>query len=157
MHCFNYRHVDCLHTLFKYRFSGKIVVRSGKLFDNAQRAVQFSHQNRGVDRMPSIAKKRLLRKKYRKHLLTFFQKTKLTQTSQSLQTDLNKLTTKLQLKLMKSVDWSLDGHGNYTSNSVNFRIQSLKTNHFLNSKEICIKQLVRQMIKGSHPRRIELP
>ena len=23
---FNYQHVDCLYTLFKYRFSGKIVV-----------------------------------------------------------------------------------------------------------------------------------
>ena len=29
--CFNYHHVDCLYTLFKYRFSGKIVVKSGKL------------------------------------------------------------------------------------------------------------------------------
>ena len=61
--CFNYQHVDCLYKRFKYRFSGKIVVKSGQLFDNLQRAVQFNHQNRGVDRMPSIAKKRLLRKK----------------------------------------------------------------------------------------------
>ena len=66
--CFNYLHVDCLYTLFKYRFSGKIVVKSEQLFDILQREVQFNHQIRGVDRMPSIAKKRLLRKKYEKHL-----------------------------------------------------------------------------------------
>ena len=34
--------------------------------------------------MPSIAKKRLLRKKYKKHLLNSFQKTKSTQTSGSV-------------------------------------------------------------------------
>ena len=55
--CFNYQHVDCLYTLFKYRFSGKIVLKSGQLFDNLKRAVHFNQQKRGVDRMPSIAKK----------------------------------------------------------------------------------------------------
>ena len=64
--CFNYQHVDCLYTLFKYRFSGKIVVKSGQLFENVQRAVHFNHQNREVNRMSSIAKKSLLRKKYQK-------------------------------------------------------------------------------------------
>ena len=82
--CFNYQHVDCLYTLFKYRFSGKIVVKSGQLFDNLQMAVDFNQQNRGVDRMPSIAKKTLLRKKYKKRLLSSFQKTKSTQTSGSV-------------------------------------------------------------------------
>ena len=59
--CFNYQHVDCLYTILKYRFSGKIVVKSGELFDNLQRAVHFNHQNEGGDRLSSIAKKRLLR------------------------------------------------------------------------------------------------
>ena len=61
--CFNHQQVDCLYTLFKYRFSGKIVVKSGQVFDNLQRAVHFNQQNRGVERLLSIAKKRLLRKK----------------------------------------------------------------------------------------------
>ena len=64
---FNYQHVDCLYTLFKYRFNGKIVIKSGQLFDYLQRAVHFNQQNSGVERMPSIAKKRLLRKKYKKN------------------------------------------------------------------------------------------
>ena len=85
--CFNYQHVDCLYTLFNYRFSGKIVLNTGKLVDNLQRAVHFSQQNRGVDQTPSIAKKRLLRKKFAKHLLSSFQKTKSTQTSGSVFTD----------------------------------------------------------------------
>ena len=79
--CFTYQHVDCLYTLFKYRFSAKVIAKSGQVFDNVQRAVDFNHRNKGVDRMPSIAKKRLLRKKYKKHLFSSFQKTKTTQTS----------------------------------------------------------------------------
>ena len=85
--CFNYQHVDCLYTLFKYRFSGKNEVKSGQHFDSLQRAVQFNQQNRVVDRMASIANKRLLRKKYRKHLLSSCQKTKSTQTSGSVFAD----------------------------------------------------------------------
>ena len=46
--CFNYQHVDCLYTLFKYRFNGKTVIKSGKLFDDLRRAVHFNQQNRGV-------------------------------------------------------------------------------------------------------------
>ena len=55
--CFTYHHVDCLYALFKYRFSGKVIAKSGKVFDNVQRAVNFNHRNKGKDRMPSIAKK----------------------------------------------------------------------------------------------------
>ena len=34
--CFTYQNVDCLYTLFKYRFSGKVIAKSGKVFDNVQ-------------------------------------------------------------------------------------------------------------------------
>ena len=40
--CFTYQHVDCLYTLFKYRFSGKVIAKSGQVFDNVQRAVDFN-------------------------------------------------------------------------------------------------------------------
>ena len=125
--CFNYQHVDCLYTLFKYRFSGKIVVKSGQLFDNLQRAVHFNQQNRGVERMPSIAKKRPMRKKYKKHLLSSIQKRKSTQTSGSVFADRIEQVkkTKFELELIKFVDCFLDGHGNYTSNIVSFKIKSL--------------------------------
>ena len=97
--CFNYQHVDCLYTLFKYRFSGKIVLRSRQICDNVQRAVNFNHQSRGVDRMPNIAKKRLLRKKYKKQLLSSFQKTKSTQTSESVFADRIEQVKKIKLEL----------------------------------------------------------
>ena len=82
--CFTCQHVDCIYTLFKYRFSGKVIAKSGQVFDNVQRAVDFNHSNKGVDRIPSIAKKWLLRKKYKKHLFSSFQKTKTTQTKGSM-------------------------------------------------------------------------
>ena len=55
--CFTSQHVDCLYTLFKYRFSGKVIAKIGQVFDNVQRAVHFNHRNKGVERMPSIAKR----------------------------------------------------------------------------------------------------
>ena len=125
--CFTYQHLDCLYTLFKYRFSGKVIAKSGQVFDNVQRAVDFNHRNKGMDRMPSVAKKRLLRKKYKKHLFSSFQKTKTTQTSGSVFAErIEKVEkTKFELDLMKIVDCFLDGHGNYDSNLVSFRIKSL--------------------------------
>ena len=82
--CFTYQHVDCLYILFKYRFSGKVIAKSGQVFDNVQRTVDFNQRNKGVERMQSIAKKRLLRKKVEKHLFSFFQNTKTKQTSSSV-------------------------------------------------------------------------
>ena len=104
--CFTYQHVDCLYTLFKYRFSGKGIEKSGQVFDNVQRAVDFNHRSKGVDRMPSIEKKRLLRKKYKKHLFSSFQKTKTTQTSGSVFAKrIEKVKkTKFELELIKIVD-----------------------------------------------------
>ena len=81
--CFTYQHVDCLYTLFKHPFSGKNFAKSGQVFDNVQRAGNFNQRNNGGDRMPSIAKKRLLRKKYKKHVFSSFQETKTMQTSGS--------------------------------------------------------------------------
>ena len=112
--CLTYQHVDCLYTLFKYRFSGKVSANSGQVFDNVQRAVDFNHRNKGVDRMPSIAKKRLLRKKYKKHWFRSFQKTKTTQTSGSVFAErIEKFKkTKFEFELIKINDCFLDGHGN---------------------------------------------
>ena len=77
--------------------------------------------------MPSIAEKRLLRKKYKKRLLSSFQKTKLTQTSGSVFAERNEQVkkTKFELELIKIVNCFLEGHGNYTSTSVSFKIKSL--------------------------------
>ena len=125
--CFTYQHVDCLYTLFKHRFNGKVFAKIGQVFDNVQRTVDFDHRNKGVDRMPSIAKKRLLRKKYKKHLFSSFQKTETTQTSGSVFAEkIEKVkNNKFEFELIKIVDCFLDGHGNFDSNLVPFKIKSL--------------------------------
>ena len=125
--CFNYQHVDCLNALFKYSFSDKIDIKSGQIFDKLQRAVYLNQQNRELDRKASIAKKRLLRKRYKSHLLSSFQKTKSTQTSGSVFAHRIEQVkkTKFELQLIKIKECFLDGHGNYTSNLVSFKIKSL--------------------------------
>ena len=145
--CFPYQHVDCLHTLFRYHFSGKNAVKCRQLFDILQRAVHFNQQNRAVDRMPRIAKKILLKKKFKKHLFSSFQKTKTTQISGSVFAERIEKVKKatFEWELIKIVDCFLDGHGNYDINLVSFEKNLCKTNRFLNSK-ICIKQLIVQMI-----------
>ena len=92
-----------------------------------QRAVHFHHQNRGVDRMRTIAKKRLLRKNYKKKLLSSVQKTKPTKTSGSVFADLIEKgkKTKFKLELMKIMDCFLDGRGKCTGNLVSFKKKSL--------------------------------
>ena len=124
---FNYQHVDCLYTIFKNRSSCKIFVKSGQLFDNVPRAVQFNHQNGRVHRMPNIAKKRFLRKKYKKHFLSCFQNIKSTQTSGSVFEDrLEEVKkNKIETKLITTVICLLDGHENYTSILVTFGKKSL--------------------------------
>ena len=77
--------------------------------------------------MPSLAKKRLLRKKFKKHLFSSSQKTKTTQTSGSVLAERTEKVEKtiFELELIKIVDCFVDGHGNYDSNLVSFRIKSL--------------------------------
>ena len=77
--------------------------------------------------MPSIAKKRLLMKKYKRLLFSSFQKTKTTQTSGSVFAErIDKVKkTKFEFELIKAVDYFLDGHGNFDSNLVSFKIKSL--------------------------------
>ena len=69
------------------RFIGKIVFKSEQFFDNVKKAVHINHQNKGVDRMPSIAKKRLLRKTYEKQMLISSETTKSTESSGSVLAD----------------------------------------------------------------------
>ena len=109
------------------RFSSTASVPKLLSRDNLQRAVHFNQQTKGVDRMTRIAKKRLLRKKYKKHLFSSFEKTKSTQTTGSVFAERTKQVkrSKFELELIKNVDCFLDGHANYTSNLVSFKITTL--------------------------------
>ena len=120
--CFNCQQVACLYTFSKYRFSSKIVFKSGQLFDILQRAVHFNHQSTRVDRMPSFAEKRLLKKKFKKQLSSSFQKTKSTQNNGSVFTDRidHVQKTKFELEPIKIVYCFLNGNGINTNISTSF-------------------------------------
>ena len=83
--CSTYQVVYSLYTLFKYRFDGKTVF---EVFAKIERAVRFNQRHKTVERMPSLAKKALLRKKYNRQLLSSLQKTISTQTCGSCRQDL---------------------------------------------------------------------
>ena len=125
--CFNYQHVDCVYTLFKYRFSAKIVVKCGLLFDKMQRGSSFQPAKQENGQNAQHREKENLEGKVQKLLFSSIQKTKSTQTSGSVFADRIEQgkKTKLQLKLLEIVDCFLDGHGNYTCNLVPSKTKSL--------------------------------
>ena len=92
-----------------------------------KRAVDFNDRNKGIERIPSTAKKRLLNENFKKQLFSSFQKTKTTQTSGSVFVERSEKVkkTKIDLELIKIVDCFLDGHGNYDSNLVCSSTKSL--------------------------------
>ena len=77
--------------------------------------------------MPSIAKKKLLRKKFKQHFMSALQMNKSTPTSGSVFAEWieNVKKTKFELEPLKIVDCFPAGHGNYDSNLVPFKIESL--------------------------------
>ena len=87
-----------------------------------QRAFSFNQRNRGVDKMLSIAKKSFLRKKFNQHLMTALQKNKSIHTSGSVFPETIERTKKNKNSIL---DCFLDGHGNYDSNLVSFKTESL--------------------------------
>ena len=64
-----YQEIDCFYTLFKHRFYSSIDTSSGEIFNPFSRAVQQTLRWKGVKKMPSIAKKRLIRNECKSHHL----------------------------------------------------------------------------------------
>ena len=75
-----YQESDCIYNLFKHRFYTSIVASSGEMFNQLRRAVQHNLRWKGAEKMPSIARKRLIPKKFRRHYLCCNQKLASTQT-----------------------------------------------------------------------------
>ena len=91
--CFTYQHVDCLYTLFKYRFSGKVFAKSGQVFDNVQRAVDFNQRKQGSGENAEHCQKEALEEKIQKAFvqLLFKRQKQHKLVDRSLPTELNKL------------------------------------------------------------------
>ena len=116
--CFTYQNFDCFYILFKFRFSGNVLKKNGEKFHSVERAVSYNKLNRGVDTMPSIAKKRLLRNKFKKHMLASAQRSISVQTTALVFVErLESVTrkTEFELELLKINDSFLDGYRDYES------------------------------------------
>ena len=108
-----YQTVDCLYTLYKHQFFGSILEESGVVFAQLTRAVEHNLENKCVEKVPSISKKRLSRKKFKRHLLRAEQRNASTQTLGSSFLDrIHSLrNSNYESELIKIVDCLLDGHG----------------------------------------------
>ena len=69
--CFTYQHEVCQYTLFNDPFRDKIVAKSGRMFNNLQRAVCFNQRTREVDKISSITEK-TIEKKSQKAIISSF-------------------------------------------------------------------------------------
>ena len=108
-----YQTVDCLYTLYKHQFFGSIIEESGVVFTQLTRAVEHNLENKYVEKVPSISKTRLSRKKFKRHLLRAEQRNASTQTlgSSFLDRVHSLRNSKYESELIKIVDCLLDGHG----------------------------------------------
>ena len=70
---FTYQIVDCIYSLYKYRSYSNIVSSRGEVFNQLNQAVEHSLKCSLPEKLPSVAKKRLLRKKFRGHYLSSVQ------------------------------------------------------------------------------------
>ena len=61
--CFNYQHVECLYTLFKYGFSGKIVIKNGQLYDFFSEGSSFQPAKQRSGQIAQHRKKETLEEK----------------------------------------------------------------------------------------------
>ena len=80
---FQYQRVDCLYNLYKHQFFGYTMDEAGLVFTQLKRALQHNLENKFVEKLPSVSKKRLSRKKFKRHLLRAEQRNASTQTLRS--------------------------------------------------------------------------
>ena len=108
-----YQIVDCIYTLYKYSFYFNIISSRGEVFNQLNRAVEHNLKCRIPEKLPSVAKKRLLRKKFKRHYLSSAQKLASTQTLGSAFLErIRKLqNSKYETDLLKDFDCFIDGYG----------------------------------------------
>ena len=75
-----YQEIDCLYTLYKHRLFSSIVTSSGMVFNQLNCGVQHNLRWKRAEKTPSVSRKRLVQKKFKKHYLNSNQKLASTQT-----------------------------------------------------------------------------
>ena len=77
---YKYQEIDCLYTLYKHRFFSSIVTSSGEVLNQLSCGGQQSLRWKGAEKTPSVSRKRLVWKKFKKPYLSSYQKLASTQT-----------------------------------------------------------------------------
>ena len=123
---FTYQIVDCIYTLYKHRFYFNIFSSRSEVFNQLNRAVEHNLKCRIPEKLPSVAKKRLLQKKLKRHYLSSAQKIASTQTlgSAFLERIRKVQNSKYETDLLKIVDCFIDGFGTVNSERINFSINN---------------------------------
>ena len=123
---FTYQIFDCLYTLYKNRFFSSVISSAGEVFNQIDRAVHHNLKWKGAEKLPSVAKKRLLRKKFKRHYLGSNRKLASTQTISSafLERVRKVQNSKYEHVLLKIIDCFIDGYGFVNSDHVNFSIKN---------------------------------
>ena len=119
-----YQEIDCLYTLYKHRFFPSIVTSSGEVFNQLSCGVQHNIRWKGAEKTPSVSRKRLVRKKFKKHYQSSDQKLATKQTLGSAFLDrIRKVqNSKYESDLFKLVDCFIDGYDSVNSERVNFSV-----------------------------------
>ena len=118
--------VDCIYTLYKYRFYLNFISSRGEVVNQLNRAVEHNLKCRIPEKLPSVAKKRQLRKKFKRDYLSSAQKLASTQTLGSAFLERNRKVqnSKYETDLLKIVDCFIDGYGTVNSERINFSINN---------------------------------
>ena len=83
IYLFNIRQWAAYTPYIKISFFCQTIDKAGLVFTQLKRAVQHNSENKLVEKLPSVFKKRLSRKKFKRHLLRAEQKNVSTQTLRS--------------------------------------------------------------------------
>ena len=120
-----YQEIDSLHFV-QTQFFSSIVTSSGEVFNQLSCGVQHNLRWKGAEKTPSVSRKRLVRKKFKKHYLSSNQKLASTQTLGSAFLDrIRKVqNSKYEHDLLKIIDCFIDGYGFVNSDHVNFLIKN---------------------------------
>ena len=118
--------INCLYTLYKYRFYLNVISSTGEVFNQFDRAVHHNLKWKGAEKMPSVAEKRLLHKQFKRHCLCCNQKLASTQTigSAFVERVLKRQNSKDEHDLVKIIDCFIDGYGFVNSDHVNFSMKN---------------------------------
>ena len=119
-----YQEIDCLYNLYKHRFFSSVVTSSGEVFNQLSCGVQHNLRLKRAEKTPSVSRKRLVRKKFKKHFLSSNQKLASTQTLGSAFSDrIRKVqNSKYESDLFKIIDCFYDGYGSVNSERVIFSV-----------------------------------